>query len=119
MRLNTNTQGPTDHAVALDAMAGLVHTGSHTPPAIPVSKDAMDLLKHDILHEFPQLKDKIQALRSGNAHFSKLFDQYDVLNRSIAKFEGGVGAISDEALEIEKKKRLKLKDEITQMLTQP
>ena len=79
----------------------------------------MDLLKHDILHEFPQLKDKIHALRSGNAHFSKLFDQYDVLNRSIAKFEGGVGAISDEALEIEKKKRLKLKDEITQMLTQP
>ena len=31
-------------------------------------------------------------------------------------FEGGDGVITDEALEIEKKKRLKLKDEIFLML---
>ena len=79
----------------------------------------MDLLKHDILHEFPHLKDKIHALRGSNAHFAKLFEQYDALNRAIAKFEGGVGAITDEALEVEKKKRLRLKDEISQMLSQP
>ena len=79
----------------------------------------MDLLKHDIVNEFPQLKDKIHALRGNNAHFAKLFDQYDALNRAIAKLEGGVGAITDEAMEIEKKKRLKLKDEITQMLNHP
>ncbi len=79
----------------------------------------MDLLKHDILHEFPQYKDKIHALRAGNAHFAKLFDQYEALNRAIAKLEGGVGAITDEAMEVEKKKRLKLKDEITQLLNRP
>lgn len=78
----------------------------------------MDLLKHDIATEFPQLKDKIHTLKSNNAHFAKIFEQYDALNHAIAKFEGGNGAITDEALEIEKKKRLKLKDEISQMLHQ-
>ena len=77
----------------------------------------MDLLKHDIVTEFPQFKDKIHALKSSNAHFAKLFEQYDALNHTIARYEGGVGAITDEALEIEKKKRLKLKDEIYQMLS--
>ena len=76
----------------------------------------MDLLKHDIVTEFPQFKDKIHTLKSNNAHFAKLFEQYDSLNHSIAKFEGGVGSITDEALELEKKKRLKLKDEIAHML---
>lgn len=76
----------------------------------------MDLLKHDIVHEFPHLKDKIHTLKTTNAHFAKLYDQYDALNHAIAKFEGGDGAITDEGLEVEKKKRLKLKDEISQML---
>jgi uncharacterized protein YdcH (DUF465 family) len=76
----------------------------------------MDLLKHDIVTEFPQFKEKIHSLKASHAHFAKLYEQYDALNHAIAKFEGGVGSISDEALEIEKKKRLKLKDEIHQML---
>ena len=76
----------------------------------------MDLLKHDIASEFPQFKDKIHTLKTNNAHFAKLFEQYDILNHAIGKLEGGNGVISDEALETEKKKRLKLKDEISQML---
>ena len=79
----------------------------------------MDLLKHDIATEFPQFKEKIHALKAGNAHFAKCFEQYDALNHAIARYEGGVGSITDEALEIEKKKRLKLKDEIYQMLSKP
>lgn len=76
----------------------------------------MDLLKHDIATEFPQFKDKIHTLKTNNAHFAKLFEQYDIVNYAIAKFEGGNGVITDEALETEKKKRLKLKDEIAKML---
>ena len=49
----------------------------------------MDLLKHDIDTEFPQFKDKIHTLKTNNAHFAKIFEEYDVLNRTIAKFEGG------------------------------
>ena len=76
----------------------------------------MDLLNHDITTEFPHLKDKIHALKTGNGHFAKLFDQYNETNHGIQKFEMGGPGITDEALEALKKQRLKLKDEIVGML---
>lgn len=78
----------------------------------------MDLLNHDIATEFPEFKEKIHTLKTGNAHFAKIYTQYDELNHAIAKLESGNGVMTDEALEDEKKKRLKLKDEISQMLHQ-
>jgi uncharacterized protein YdcH (DUF465 family) len=33
---------------------------------------------HDILHEFPEFKEKITALKTSDAHFRKLFDEYQV-----------------------------------------
>ena len=80
----------------------------------------MNLLKHDIVTEFPEYKDKIHSLKTTHAHFAKLYESYDTVNHEITKIEtGGGAAITDEALEIEKKKRLKLKDEIVHMLAQP
>lgn len=76
----------------------------------------MDLLKHDIVHEFPQLKDKIHTLKTTNHHFARLYTEYDALNHEIAKVETGGAVMMDEALEDLKKKRLKLKDEIVKML---
>lgn len=76
----------------------------------------MDLLKHDITHEFPQLRDKIHTLKTTNHHFTRLYNTYDEINHTIAKIETGGGVMSDEALEDLKKQRLKLKDEIVQML---
>lgn len=77
----------------------------------------MDLLKHDIVHEFPQLKDKIHTLKTTNHHFARLYTEYDALNHEVAKVETGGAVMIDEALEDLKKKRLKLKDEIVQMLS--
>ena len=76
----------------------------------------MDLLKHDIVHEFPQLKDKIHTLKTTNHHFARLYTEYDALNHEVAKVETGGAVMIDEALEDLKKKRLKLKDEIVKML---
>lgn len=76
----------------------------------------MDLLKHDIIHEFPQLKDKIHALKTTHHHFARLYDAYDEVNHTITKVETGGAVMTDEALESLKKQRLKLKDEIVQML---
>ena len=76
----------------------------------------MELLKHDILHEFPQLADKVHALKASHPHFAKLYDQYETLNKAIANVEMGGTVMTDEALEDDKKMRLKLKDEIVQML---
>ena len=76
----------------------------------------MELLNHDIVHEFPEMKDKIIALKAGNAHFAKLFEKYDAANHTITKIEQGGQAKSDEEMEELKKERLILKDQIYQML---
>ena len=76
----------------------------------------MDLLNHDLAHEFPEQLEKMRDLKANDAHFGKLFAQYDEDDHAIKKYEGGAAAISDEALEELKKKRLKIKDEIYQHL---
>ncbi len=78
----------------------------------------MDLLKHDIVSEFPEFKEKIHTLKTTHQHFAKLYDEYDALNHAIATAETGGAVISEEALEEDKKKRLALKDEIFLMLNQ-
>lgn len=76
----------------------------------------MDLMKHDLVHEFPEHLQKMHSLRASDPHFASLFSQYDADNNAIAKYEQGVGAISDEALEDLKKRRLNVKDKIYQIL---
>lgn len=76
----------------------------------------MDLLKHDIAHEFPQLKDRIHTLKTTHHHFARLYTEYDEVNHTVARVETGGAVMTDEALEILKKQRLKLKDEIVRML---
>lgn len=76
----------------------------------------MDLLNHDLAHEFPEHLEKIRKLKSKDAHFAKLFDDYDTNNHAIKKYELGGAVISDDALELMKKQRLSTKDEIYQRL---
>lgn len=76
----------------------------------------MDLLNHDLAHEFPEHVEKMRSLKIKDAHFARLFTAYDEDNHAIARYELGAAVISDEALEELKKKRLKTKDEIYQIL---
>ncbi len=78
----------------------------------------MDLLNHDLAHEFPHHLEKMRKLKVSDAHFAKLFAEYDEDNHAIAKYELGVAVISDGALEDLKKNRLRVKDEIYQRLLQ-
>ena len=78
----------------------------------------MDLLNHDIAHEFPEHLEKMRSLKSTDTHFAKLFSEYDVDNHAIKKYETGGAVISDDALEVLKKKRLNIKDQIYQRLLQ-
>jgi len=72
--------------------------------------------KHDLAHEFPEYKDKIHHMKMDNSHFAKLFEEYHKINREIHRIETGVENTSDDYLEEEKKKRLKLKDDLFAML---
>ncbi len=68
--------------------------------------------KHDLLHEFPEHRELIHQLKMNNSHFARLFDDYDDIEHEVHRIEQGVETTSDEYLELQKKKRLHLKDEL-------
>jgi len=72
--------------------------------------------KHDLIHEFPEYKDKIHELKISNAHFAKLFDEYHEIEHEVRRIEEGIETPSDEYVEEQKKKRLNLKDQLFAML---
>lgn len=76
----------------------------------------MELLNHDLAHEFPQLIGKMRALKLSSSRFLHLFNDYDEVNHAITKIEQDGGVIGDVEMEVLKKKRLKIKDDIYQML---
>lgn len=72
---------------------------------------------HDLIHEFPELKDRIHELKMSNAHFHKLFEEYHELTNEIENMENEVSPASTQAEEDAKVRRLHLKDELYRMLT--
>lgn len=76
----------------------------------------MALEHHDLVHEFPEHREKIHALKTSNAHFARLFDEYHVATREVERIEGAGVPIDDASFEEKKKKRLRLKDELYAML---
>lgn len=76
----------------------------------------MTLEKHDLIHELPEYRDQIREMKMNNAHFSKLFEAYHEVDHEIHRIETGVETPTDEYLEGRKINRLKLKDEMFQML---
>ncbi len=67
--------------------------------------------KHDLHHEFPQHEERIHELKTANAHFRKLFDEYHHVNKDIHRLEASE-TFTDEELNRLRKKRLHLKDEL-------
>lgn len=77
----------------------------------------MSHVPHELADEFPDLTDRIHELKTSNAHFQRLFDEYHEINREIHRAEASGLNITDEHYEELKKKRMALKDEIYGMLT--
>lgn len=65
---------------------------------------------HDLLHEFPDLEQKIETLRSNDAEFARLMDDYDSLDARVRQLEELGTPVADETIEDLKKQRLHLKD---------
>lgn len=76
----------------------------------------MSIEKHNLLTEFPDSKDVIHTLKTSNHHFARLFDQYHEVDHEVIRIETGVQSTGDDYLETKKKERLKLKDELYQMI---
>ncbi len=72
---------------------------------------------HDLVHEFPEHREKIHDLKVNNHHFKKLFDEYHDLDHQVHSIESGATATTDEHLNELRLKRVHLKDELYTMLT--
>ena len=77
----------------------------------------MSVEHHDLIHEFPELKERIHELKVSDTHFRGLFDEYHELTRNVEKMEDEVTPVSTRTEEQAKKRRLLLKDQLYRMLT--
>lgn len=66
-----------------------------------------------MLHEY---REEIAKLKQENTHFAKIFDEHNALDQKISNMEQGIELGTKEVIDKMKREKLKLKDEIHQML---
>ena len=72
---------------------------------------------HELAEEFPEFTDRIRELNASNGHFARLSDEYHDVNRQIHRIETRIEPAAEDVEEGLKRRRVRLKDEIAQMLT--
>jgi hypothetical protein len=76
----------------------------------------MTIERHDLVHEFPELRDRIHDLKVNDHHFRKLFNEYHELTNDIQNMENEVTAVATHTEEEAKMRRVHLKDELYKLL---
>jgi hypothetical protein len=71
---------------------------------------------HELAEEFPEHSQKIHDLKTADAHFARLADEYHTVNRTIHRSESGVEPMGEHAETDLRKQRMALKDEIAGIL---
>ena len=71
---------------------------------------------HDVVHEFPEFRDRIDELCRTDSSFSSLMTEYDELDARIRQLEETGLPVADETIEDLKKERIMLKDRIFNIL---
>lgn len=67
---------------------------------------------------FPEYRDKISKLKKEDAHFLRLFNEHNDLDQTIKNMEFGIEPASANEIEMLKKMKLKLKDQIYAVIKQ-
>jgi uncharacterized protein YdcH (DUF465 family) len=65
---------------------------------------------------FPEYRDLISQLKTTDHHFSRLFDKHNALDQKIKNLESGIEKATELEIEILKKEKLQLKDELFNIL---
>ncbi len=65
---------------------------------------------------FPEYRDLISQLKTTDHHFMRLFDQHNTLDQKIKNMESGTIPASHEEIEVLKKEKLLLKDQLCAIL---
>jgi len=71
---------------------------------------------HDLLHEFPDLENRIASLCDADEKFADLMKGYDDVDARVRELEELGTPVSDETIEELKKERLMMKDRLYEML---
>lgn len=72
---------------------------------------------HNLATEFPELKETLHALKQSDAHFAKLYHEYEELDKEICRIEEDIEPASEDRIEQLKTRRVYLKDELYARLT--
>ena len=65
---------------------------------------------------FPEYRELISKLKNNDLRFQKLFDLHNELDQKIKNIESGITVDTSETIDALKKQKLKLKDEIYDIL---
>jgi uncharacterized protein YdcH (DUF465 family) len=65
---------------------------------------------------FPEYRDLITQLKTSDHHFSRLFEQHNNLDQKIKNMESRIEAAAREEIELLKKEKLLLKDQLYSIL---
>jgi uncharacterized protein YdcH (DUF465 family) len=65
---------------------------------------------------FPEYRDLISQLKTTDHHFGRLFEEHNALDQKIKNMESGLEAASYEQIELLKKEKLHLKDQLHTIL---
>lgn len=72
---------------------------------------------HELAEEFPDKVDRIHELKTSDAHFRRLMDEYHEVNLAVHRAETNIEPTDDLHMSEMRKQRLALKDEIARLLS--
>ncbi|MDQ7069464.1 MAG: YdcH family protein [Rhodobacterales bacterium] len=72
---------------------------------------------HELHEEFPEFAEKMTTLKTSDAHFTKMADEYHEVNRAVHRAETNVEPTDDLHMAEMRKQRAALKDEIYRYLS--
>ena len=64
---------------------------------------------HTLDEEFPDMRERISALKTSDGHFARLAEEYHEVNRQVHRIETRVEPASDDVEEELKRRRVRLK----------
>ncbi len=76
----------------------------------------MQVEHHELQRDFPEFLDVMQALRTADGNFSRMYDEYHRLTSQVERLEEEDVPVDDFTIEDMKKSRAKLKDQMYQLL---
>lgn len=65
---------------------------------------------------FPEYRDLITQLKTSDSHFLHLFDKHNALDQQIKNMESHITPATHEEIEVAKKEKLHLKDQLYAIL---